>query len=75
MARNVTKICMGCGRTFNAKNSKYPFCSIACKKRYTNHRQFKCSECHNAACTVRNNQSLTVPAGCQNFGWEPQYRH
>lgn len=70
MSANVTKICMSCGRTYNARNSKHPFCSIACKRRYTNRRTFNCADCRQVSCPVRNNYSNTVPAGCLNFAWD-----
>lgn len=71
MASNTLKICLCCGRTFIARDSKHPFCSMTCKRRYSYRRQFRCAECRNASCTVRNEYSCTVPAGCPNFGWEP----
>ncbi|ADL36321.1 hypothetical protein bpr_II384 (plasmid) [Butyrivibrio proteoclasticus B316] len=74
MAHNISKICIGCGRTFNSKNSKHPFCSLACKRRYVYHRGFKCSECRTASCTLRNDYSNSVPDGCPNFKWDPMSR-
>ncbi len=71
MAHNIEKICLCCGRTFNAKNSKHPFCSIACKTRYAYRKQFKCSECRTVECKVRNNYSNALPAGCLNLKWDP----
>ena len=71
MSHNAMKICIGCGRTFNARNSNMPFCCKFCKKRYSYHYTFKCSDCRNAACEVRNNYLSGCAIGCPNLKWVP----
>ncbi|MEE3495540.1 MAG: hypothetical protein VZR06_10285 [Butyrivibrio sp.] len=71
MAHNTTKICIGCGRTFNARNSSMPFCCKTCKKRYSYHYTFRCKDCRNAACEVRNEYLNGCAQGCPNLKWNP----
>ena len=65
------KICYGCGRTFEAKRKCMIFCSNSCKRRYSNHKFFKCSDCRTLDCPVRNNGGNTAPEGCLNLKWDP----
>ena len=65
------RFCLGCGRSFEAKDSRHPFCSIYCKRRYSNHKFFKCSDCRTPMCPVRNDNSLSAPEGCLNLKWDP----
>ncbi len=71
MSHNVIKTCAGCGRTFNARNSNMPFCSKACKVRYSYHYFFRCKECRNISCTVRNVDLNGCAEGCPNLKWNP----
>ncbi|RKM53979.1 hypothetical protein D6853_14615 [Butyrivibrio sp. X503] len=71
MPHNVVKICMGCGRTFIARNSGMAFCCKACKKRYSYHYTFKCRDCRNAACEVRNERLQGCAFDCPNLKWNP----
>ena len=71
MAHNVPIQCVGCGRTFIARNSANPFCCKACKIRYSYHYNFKCRECRNASCEVRNNALQGCAANCPNLKWNP----
>lgn len=66
---NQMKICLQCGRTFMSSKNKHVFCSVNCKTRYANHRGFRCSECRNISCTVRNNDSNITPNDCPNYKW------
>lgn len=66
-----TKICLGCGRTFESSGKKQLFCSRYCKKRYSNHKFFNCSDCRTTKCPVRNNESKIAPEGCLNLKWSP----
>ena len=70
MGNNVEKICLCCGRTFNAKESKYPFCSLIYKKRYSNHRGFSCDDCRTLPCEYRIEGSNITPDKCPNFKWD-----
>ncbi len=71
MAHNVSIQCVGCGRTFIARNSSNPFCCKNCKIRYSYHYTFKCSECRNASCEVRNNNLRGCAIDCPNLKWNP----
>ena len=71
MAHNIVKICIGCGRTFNARNSNMPFCCKVCKKRYSYHYTFQCTDCRNAACEIRNTYLHGCAVGCPNLKWVP----
>ena len=64
------KICINCGRTFQASKSKHPFCSLTCKTRYANHTSFNCSDCRNASCTHRVRDTKAIPDDCPNYKWE-----
>lgn len=71
MTQNITKICMGCGRTFIARTSGMAFCCKTCKKRYSYHYTFKCKDCRNASCEVRNERLQGCAFDCPNLKWNP----
>ena len=71
MAHNIEKTCIGCGRTFIARNSSMPFCCKACKMRYSYHYTFRCKECRNASCEIRNVNLQGCAEGCPNLKWDP----
>ena len=56
MAHNVVITCVGCGRSFTAR---------------TYHYTFKCRECRNASCEVRNNALAGCATDCPNLKWAP----
>ncbi|MCR5656124.1 MAG: hypothetical protein K6G06_01560 [Butyrivibrio sp.] len=74
MAHNVKKICLNCGRTFNAYESSWAFCSMECKRMYGNYEGYRCRECRNAACKVRNNSLMNSPPDCENLTKHRSYR-
>ncbi len=61
------RMCVNCGRLFQAANNKRAFCSQSCKKMYGNYISFNCRTCRNARCTARNNYSMSTPAECENL--------
>ena len=69
MASNVTRICVMCGRTFNARKGKFAFCSVNCKKRYGNHKSFTCDTCRTLPCEFRQEGSQVTPKDCPNLKW------
>ena len=70
MSSNVRRICINCGREFNAKKGRQAFCSLDCKKRYGNHTAFNCSECRTLPCEYRNTQSARISDDCPNYKWQ-----
>ena len=69
MRANNIKYCLNCGRSFVANSSKHPFCSLACKYRYENHRSFDCSQCRTINCPKKNKESKIIPDDCPNYSW------
>ena len=69
MGANSVKFCLNCGRSFVAHNSKHPFCSLSCKKRYENHTSFDCSQCRTVSCKYRNRDTKAIPDDCPNYKW------
>ncbi|RKM53962.1 hypothetical protein D6853_14525 [Butyrivibrio sp. X503] len=67
MANNVKRICINCGRTFTAREGRKVFCSFNCKRLYGNHISFRCRDCRNATCSIRNNNLVNAPYGCENL--------
>jgi len=67
MARNVPRLCVNCGRTFTAQHGGAMFCSLSCKRMYGNHVSFRCRDCRNASCKVRNNDLVNSPPDCENL--------
>ena len=69
---NIMRVCLFCGRTFNAHVSNQAFCCKDCKKRYANRMTFRCRDCRNASCTVRNESLQGSPVDCPNLKWSPR---
>jgi hypothetical protein len=65
MSHNVKRICLHCGRTFVARNGNWAFCSVGCRRLYNNHISFRCKECRNVSCKVRNNSLVNSPPDCE----------
>lgn len=68
---NIPKICLFCGRTFLAQSQAQAFCCKTCKRRYANRMTFRCRDCRNASCTVRNEDLYGSPVNCPNLKWNP----
>ncbi|WP_081644813.1 hypothetical protein [Butyrivibrio sp. AE2015] len=67
MAINHKRLCMNCGRSFMPRDGSGVFCSASCKKMYCYHTTFRCIDCRNASCTVRNNALINAPCNCENL--------
>lgn len=69
MSSNVKRICVMCGREFNAKHGGQAFCSMSCRKRYGNHISFNCNECRTLPCEYRKLGLSRPPKECPNYKW------
>ncbi len=58
---------------FNAFSSKHAFCSLECKRRYSNHLGYRCKDCRNVSCKVRDNSLTNSPPDCENLGVKIRY--
>ncbi|WP_026523320.1 MULTISPECIES: hypothetical protein [unclassified Butyrivibrio] len=74
MAHNTRNICMNCGRLFTARESNHAFCSLECKRMYSNHSGYRCRDCRNAGCKVRNNSLVNSPPDCENLQLHKSYK-